>query len=390
MSGGHITLTPIYEVEINYDLVHNNAKIIEDYDTTAIQYSVIRLPRCECEGYRFLGWKYKSTEIPIAEIDGKWHIAVGNERVSVEAVWQKVNTIKFYDGDNLLATFEVEDGDNIEMPYPDPSRWPEGSKFMLWYNMDAGKGNYIEAFKNYIPSTSVSFKAVWGYPIGGALMYDDPEARDENIVYSFFNYRGTCTWQNYEPGMIHTPGFSPDYYSVELKNGATITKDRFYVYRPGWERTDATWTYSVDGKFQFPITGANKTEIGGGKYNTQLVLGLIKEGEEAKRGIANINTSSPYTQPDPQGKGANYTIWSCLQVLNKNHECNDWYIPSPEEARLIKEYQGSSAPIWTSAEDRIEPQNSVFVARFDTDVKESYIVSWSKVGSVSIDYMRSF
>ena len=394
VSGDDITLTPIYEVEINYDLVHNNAKIIEDYDTTAIQYSVIRLPRCECEGYRFLGWKYKSTEIPIAEIDGKWHIAVGSERVSVEAVWQKVNTIKFYDGDNLLATFEVEDGDNIEMPYPDPSRWPEGSKFMLWYNMDAGKGNYIEAFKNYIPSTSVSFKAVWGYPIGGALMYDDPEARDENIVYSFFNYRGTCTWQNYEPGMIHTPGFSPDYYSVELKNGATITKDRFYVYRPGWERTDATWTYSVDGKFQFPITGANKTEIGGGRYNTQLVLGLIKEGEEAKRGIANINTSSPYTQPDPQGKGANYTIWSCLHVLNKNHECNDWYIPSPEEARLIKEYQGSSTPIWTSAEARIQPQNSAFIARFDTDVKKSYIDSWSKVSfghyRVMIDYMRSF
>ena len=390
VSGDDITLTPIYEVEINYDLVHNNAKIIEDYDTTAKQYSVIRLPRCECEGYRFLGWKYKSTEIPIAEIDGKWHIAVGNERVSVEAVWQKVNTIKFYDGDNLLASFEVEDGDNIEMPYPAPSTWPKGSTFMLWYNMDAGKGNYIKAFENYIPSTSVSFKAVWGYPIGGALMYDDPEARDENIVYSFFNYRGTCTWQNYEPGMIHTPGFSPDYYSVELKNGATITKDRFYVYHPGGVIKDATWTYSVDGIFQFPITGANKTEIGGGKYNTQLVLGLIKEGEEAKRGIANINTSSPYTQPDPQRKGTNYTIWSCLQALNQTDKCNDWYIPSPEEARLIKEYQGSSAPIWTSAEDRIEPQNSVFVARFDTDVKESYIVSWSKVGSVSIDYMRSF
>ena len=278
------------------------------------------------------------------------------------------------------------------MPYPAPSTWPKGSTFMLWYNMDAGKGNYIEAFKNYIPSTSVSFKAVWGYPIGGALMYDDPEARDENIVYSFFNYRGTCTWQNYEPGMIHTPGFSPDYYSVELKNGATITKDRFYVYRPGGEIKDATWTYSVDGKFQFPITGANKTEIGGGKYNTQLVLGLIKEGEEAKRGIANINTSSPYTQSDPQGKGDNYTIWSCLQVLNKTNICNDWYIPSPEEARLIKEYQGSSMPIWTSAEARIQPQNSVFVARFDTDVKKSWIDSWSKVnlGHVMIDYMRSF
>ena len=394
VSGGDITLTPIYEVEINYDLVHNNAKIIEDYDTTAIPYSVIRLPRCECEGYRFLGWKYKSTEIPIAEIDGKWHIAVGNERVSVEAVWQKVNTIKFYDGDNLLASFEVEDGDNIKMLYPDPSTWPKGSKFMSWYNMDAGKGNYIKAFENYIPSTSVSFKAVWGYPIGGALMYDDPEARDENIVYSFFKSDGT--WQNYEPGMIHTIGFTPDYYSVELKNGATITKDRFYVYRPGWERTDATWTYSVNGTFQFPITGANKTEIGGGKYNTQLVLGLIKEGEEAKRGIANINTSSPYTQPDPKGMGDNYTIWSCLQVLNQNHKngCNDWYIPSPEEARLIKEYQGSSTPIWTSAEARIQPQNTAFIARFDTDVKESYIDSWSKVSfgnyRVMIDYMRSF
>ena len=95
VSGGDITLTPIYEVEINYDLVHNNAKIIEDYDTTAISYSVIRLPRCECEGYRFLGWKYKSTEKPIAEIDGKWHIADGNEIVSDEAVLQKINTIKF-------------------------------------------------------------------------------------------------------------------------------------------------------------------------------------------------------------------------------------------------------------------------------------------------------
>ena len=393
VSGDDITLTPVYELEINYNFVHDNVKILEGYTKTTIPNSIIRLPRCECEGYRFLGWKYSETGIEVAERDGGgWYIPVGNKSVSVEAVWQKVNTIKFYDGDNLLASFEVEDGDNIKMPYPDPSTWPKGSTFMLWYNMDAGKGNYIKAFKNYIPSTSVSFKAVWGYPIGGALMYDDPEARDENIVYSFFNYRGTCTWQNYEPGMIHTPGFSPDYYSVELKNGATITKDRFYVYRHGWDRTDATWTYSVDGKFQFPITGANKTEIGGGKYNTQLVLGLIKEGEEAKRGIANINTSSPYTQPDPQGKGANYTIWSCLQVLNQNHECNDWYIPSPEEARLIKEYQGSSMPIWTSAEARIQPQNSVFVACFDTDVKESWIDSWSKVnlGHVMIDYMRSF
>ena len=391
VSGDDITLTPVYELEINYNFVHDNVKILEGYTKTTIPNSIIRLPRCACEGYRFLGWKYSETGIEVAERDGGgWYIPVGNKSVSVEAVWQKVNTLKFYDGDNLLASFEVEDGDNIKMPYPNPSTWPKGSKFMSWYNMDAGKGNYIKAFENYIPSTSVSFKAVWGYPIGGALMYDDPEARDENIVYSFFKSDGT--WQNYEPGMIHTIGFTPDYYSVELKNGATITKDRFYVYLPGWERIDATWTYSVDGKFQFPITGANKTEIGGGKYNTQLVLGLIKEGEEAKRGIANINTSSPYTQPDHQGKGDNYTIWSCLQVLNKTNKCNDWYIPSPEEARLIKEYQGSSMPIWTSAEARDQPQNSVFVARFDTDVKKSWIDSWSKVnlGRVMIDYMRSF
>ena len=69
-------------------------------------------------------------------------------------------------------------------------------------------------------------------------------------------------------------------------------------------------------------------------------------------------------------------------------------IPSPEEARLIKEYQGSSMPIWTSAEARDQPQNSVLVACFDTDVKKSYIDSWSKVGfehyGVRIDYMRSF
>ena len=49
-------------------------------------------------------------------------------------------------------------------------------------------------------------------------------------------------------------------------------------------------------------------------------------------------------------------------------------------------------PIWTSAEARDQPQNSVFVARFDTDVKKSWIDSWSKVnlGHVMIDYMRSF
>ena len=60
----------------------------------------------------------------------------------------------------------------------------------------------------------------------------------------------------------------------------------------------------------------------------------------------------------------------------------------------MKEYQGSGTPVWTSAEASIEPQNSVLVACFDTDVKKSYIDSSAKGGyehsGVRVDYMISF
>ena len=160
--------------------------------------------------------------------------------------------------------YDIVDGNIIKMPYPNTTG-PEGSVFITWYNMDAGPGNYMQVKQKYTPSTSVSFKAVWGYPLEGHLVYDDPDARDENIVYTFFNWKNE--WIPYDPSKIGDPSYGAYYYSIELKNSAIITKDRFYVmcactHNPQ-TRGDAAWTYFANGEWKHERVGATKKEIGG-------------------------------------------------------------------------------------------------------------------------------
>ena len=394
MSGeSAITLTPVYEVEINYDLVHENARMIEEYTSTTIPYSVIRLPNCECKDYRFLGWKNRETGARAVELEGGWYIPVDDKSITVEALWEKVYSVKFYNGDELMYNYEIVDGKSLKMPYPNTTG-PNGSVFITWYNMDAGPGNYVQVKEIYKPSTSVSFKAVWGYPLEGHLVYDDPDARNENIVYTFFNWMNE--WIPYNPSKIGDPNYPAYYYSIELRNGATITKDRFYVisacpHNPQ-TRGDAAWTYFANGKWKHGRVGATKTEIGGGRYNTQLVLGLIKEGEEAKRGIANINIKSPYTQPNSD-KGDNYTIWISLQQLNQKCVHHDWYIPSKDEAlQAMKIIPGRMT--WTSTEPKDDLDDDVFCIRYYDYFEQGFAEKWPKVPFeqfyISVDYMRSF
>ena len=395
MSGeSEITLTPVYEVGINYNLVQENAKMTESYTSTTTSYSRIRLPKCECEGYRFLGWKNSSTGAEAFEEDGVWYIYVGDKSITVEALWQKVHTLKFYEGDKLLYQYEVNDGDTFKMPYIQPKT--KGCQMTTWYNMDAGKGNYIKGLEYYIPSTSVSFKIVYGYSVEGYIVYDDPEARDENIEYTFFGV--TWEWIDYDPAKYEDEAFVPNYYSVELKNGATITKDRFYVISSCGHkissRADTSWTYFADGEYKHEKVGADKREIGGGRYNTQLVLGLINEGEEAKRGIANINTSSPYTKADPD-RGYDYTVWACLQGLNKWCVYHDWYIPSREEALIaMKKLYSPGMKIWTSTESDQEFADDAICIHYDEFFHKIVAESHPKVPightHTDIEYMRSF
>ena len=394
-SGGNtITLTPVYEVVINYNFVHDNVKILEGYDKTAIPYSMVRLPKCECDGYRFLGWKNSSTGAQTVEINGEWFIPVSNTSVTVEALWQKVNTIKFYDGDELMYKYDIVDGNYIKMPYPNTTG-PKGSVFITWYNMDAGPGNYMQVKQKYTPSTSVSVKAVWGYPLEGKIVYDDPNARDENIVYTFFNWLNE--WTPYDPSKIGDPNFDAYYYSIELKNGATITKDRYYVKNTCIHNISPqnyiTWTYYKDGKYVHEKVGTNKREIGDGRYNTQLVLGLIKEGEEAKRGIANINPNSPYTKPR-YDTGEDYTIWAFLQGLNQRCVYHDWYIPSRDEAYAAMEKLSTPGmKIWTSTESDQELEDNIIGIHYDKLFNKIYAADYAKVPfgtDKDIWYMRSF
>lgn len=92
--------------------------MIEAYTSTTIPNSIVRLQKCECEGYRFLGWKNSKTGAEAAEIDGEWLISVGEESITVEALWQKVNTVKFYNGDELMYKYDIVDGNSLMMPYP--------------------------------------------------------------------------------------------------------------------------------------------------------------------------------------------------------------------------------------------------------------------------------
>ena len=140
-------------------------------------------------------------------------------------------------------------------------------------------------------------------PVGGTIFYIDNTA---DGTYEFFDADGN-TIENVDVGD------RPYAYKVVTPG----TKDKYYVYHD--ELYEGNWTYYKDGAYVYEHLGMSES-MGSGKTNTETVM---------------ARDNGAYIAADSNGIP---TIWYRLQQarLAKVGGCNDWFIPSRDEAEELR------------------------------------------------------
>lgn len=144
-------------------------------------------------------------------------------------------------------------------------------------------------------------------PVGGTIFYIDDTADGE---YQFFDANGN-TIENVDVGD------KPYAYKVVTPG----SKDKYYVYHD--ELYWGNWTYYKDGTYVYEYLGTSEG-IGSGKTNTETVM---------------ARDNGAYIAADSNGIP---TIWYQLQQtrLAKVGNCDDWFIPSRDEAEELRKAIG--------------------------------------------------
>ena len=143
--------------------------------------------------------------------------------------------------------------------------------------------------------------------VGGTIFYIDDTA---DGVYEFFDANGSLI-----NGV--DVGDAPYAYKVVTPG----SKDKYYVYHD--ELYEGNWTYYKDGAYVYEYLGMSES-IGSGKTNTEIVM---------------AKDNGAYITADSNGI---LTIWYRLQQarLAKAGGCNDWFIPSRDEAEELRKAIG--------------------------------------------------
>ena len=141
--------------------------------------------------------------------------------------------------------------------------------------------------------------------VGGTIFHIDDTADGE---YQFFDANGNVIENVSE-------GDAPYAYKVITPG----IKDKYYVYHDE-VYDNLRWTYYKDGDYADEALGLSDTAVGAGKPNTKIVM-------TANNGV--------YITADSNGYP---TIWYQLQQVRnaKVGGCDDWFIPSLEEAENLR------------------------------------------------------
>ncbi len=167
-----------YKVSFMVDAEVYDAQIVEENQFAEVPENPTKL------GYTFKGWSINGVDI-VSNIDT---IAVNSE-VTYIAIWERINLVKFMDGDIELSTQEVQNGDYLvvpEIPVKDDY------KFLGW-SLD---GENVVDISNYEVYQDLVFVALWEYDWNGTYTGRAPSTYDvtvnvkNNEVVSVV-YRGT-------------------------------------------------------------------------------------------------------------------------------------------------------------------------------------------------------
>lgn len=338
----NVKLTANWEVKINF-AGRENAAADGFLPESVKKGSSTTLPSLSKKGAKFLGWFINDIEL---EKSGKgWVLKqTDDEPQTITAKWKNVYDVVYFCYGQRMTTDSVVEGEsytireNLKPALENFAGWVD-DKYTL-YTRD----QVITGSKN------LTLNAVYATPINGRIFYDDFDPNNNKNTYLFFDVG--LKKINYT--FTHYPDDCDKCYQ-SLENAVYYwtssnerTKDRFYAFDT--RRHDINYDRWANTLYWVPQhlsdydlkesrntrSGINTTGgsiMGTGKYNTEMIFGIIKEGAPISYTDYIVGTSRYATEEHDSNQTS---VWFYVNWMNKNRDYStDWYVGSYGEYKKL-------------------------------------------------------
>ncbi len=303
------------------------------------------LPSLSKKGAKFLGWFINDVEL---EKSGKgWVLKqTDDEPQTITAKWKNVYDVVYFCYGQRMTTDSVVEGESYTIR---ENLKPALENFAGWVD-----DKYTLYTRNQVitGSKNLTLNAVYATPINGRIFYDDFDPNINKNQYLFF--KNDFTKIDYT--FTHYPADCDNcYQSLEeavyyWTSSNERTKDRFYAFDT--RRHDINYDRWANTLYWVPQhlsdydlkedrhtrSGINETGgsiMGTGKYNTEMIFGIINENDPIFYTDYIVGTSRYATEEHDSDKTS---VWFYVNFMNKNRDYStDWYVGSYGEYKKLSD-----------------------------------------------------
>lgn len=343
---------PLYDVELktNWEVKINFAGMEYAAADGFLPESVKKgsstiLPSLSKKGAKFLGWFINDVEL---EKSGKgWVLKqTDDEPQTITAKWKNVYDVVYFCYGQRMTTDSVVEGESYTIR---ENLKPALENFAGWVD-----DKYTLYTRNQVitGSKNLTLNAVYATPINGRIFYDDFDPNINKNQYLFF--KNDFTKIDYT--FTHYPADCDNcYQSLEeavyyWTSSNERTKDRFYAFDT--RRHDINYDRWANTLYWVPQhlsdydlkedrhtrSGINETGgsiMGTGKYNTEMIFGIINENDPIFYTDYIVGTSRYATEEHDSDKTS---VWFYVNFMNKNRDYStDWYVGSYGEYKKLSD-----------------------------------------------------
>lgn len=339
-----VELKANWEVKINYQGTEYAAA--DDFLPESIKKGeTIYLPSLSKTGYSFDGWYIGET--PLSKTDEGWELKqVDDTPQTITARWKTVYEVAYFCYLQRMTTDKVIEGETYTVR---ENLKPALDNFAGWVDNDYTlytKDQEITVNKN------LTLNAVYATPINGRIFYDDFDPNINNNQYLFFKNDFTKIDYTFE---IYPDDHENCYQKLAdavyyWTSSNERTKDRFYAFDT--RRHDINYDRWANTLYWVPQhlsdtdlkedrhtrLGLDATEnslMGTGKYNTEMIFGIINENDPISYTDYIIGNSRYATEEHDSDKTS---VWFYVNWMNKYLDYSkDWYVGSYGEYKKLSD-----------------------------------------------------
>ena len=339
----NVELKANWEVKINYEGTEYAAA--DGFLPESVKKgSSTTLPSLSKKGAKFLGWFINDVEL---EKSGKgWVLKqTDDEPQTITAKWKNVYEVVYYCYGQRMTTDSVVEGEsytireNLKPALENFAGWVD-DKYTL-YTRD----QVITGSKN------LTLNAVYATPINGRIFYDDFDPNINKNQYLFFKNDFTKIDYTFE---IYPDDHENCYQKLAdavyyWTSSNERTKDRFYAFDT--RRHDINYDRWANTLYWVPQhlsdrdlkedrhtrsgINAGGSIMGTGKYNTEMIFGIINENDPIFYTDYIVGTSRYATEEHDSDKTS---VWFYVNFMNKNRDYStDWYVGSYGEYKKLSD-----------------------------------------------------